>query len=46
MLRARYRCTMCYKHCLIPCSLTAAEFRMMQQGAFEEEFLDEASEAE
>jgi len=26
-LRATYRCARCHKHCLIPCTLTAEEFR-------------------
>lgn len=34
-LRARYRCTMCHKHCLIPCTLTAAEFRELEREAIE-----------
>jgi hypothetical protein len=34
-LRARYRCTMCHKHCRIPCRLTAVEFQQLQDGTFE-----------
>ena len=26
-LRSRYRCTMCHKHCPVPCRFTGAEFR-------------------
>ena len=31
ILRETYCCTMCHKHCRIPCKLTAAEFRQMEQ---------------
>jgi len=31
LLRARYRCTLCHKHCDIPCQFTAAEFRRLAQ---------------
>lgn len=34
-LRATYCCTMCHKHCRIPCKLTAAEFRQMEQAMTE-----------
>jgi hypothetical protein len=35
ILRARYRCTMCHKQCLVPCKFTAAEFRQMMLEAEE-----------
>ena len=34
-LRATYCCIMCHKHCRIPCKLTAAEFRQMEQAMTE-----------
>jgi hypothetical protein len=34
-LRAKYCCTMCHKYCRIPCKLTAAEFRQMEQAMTE-----------
>ncbi len=34
-LRARHRCAMCHKQCLVPCKFTAAEFRQMMLEAEE-----------
>lgn len=34
-LRSLYRCSMCIKHCRIPCKLTAAEFRRMEKAMTE-----------
>jgi hypothetical protein len=34
-LRSMYRCSMCHKHCRIPCKLTAAEFRQMERAMTE-----------
>ena len=28
-LRSQYRCTMCHKHCPVPCRFTGAEFRAL-----------------
>jgi len=35
IVRARYRCTMCHKHCLVPCRFTIAEFQVLEQAVAE-----------
>ena len=37
ILRARYRCTMCHKHCMVPCRFTLAEFRALERALSEAE---------
>ncbi len=34
-LRARYCCQACHKRCAVPCRLTVAEFRQLEQGTYE-----------
>lgn len=35
MLRSKYRCKMCHKHCLVPCRLPSSVFRQMAEGTYE-----------
>ena len=36
-VRVEYRCAMCPKQCLVPCRLTTADFRLLEQQAVNEE---------